>query len=380
MSSQPVKLATTLAQASHQLDPHTGAITPPVHPSTTYARNEHYEPTSPNLSYSRDHNPTYKLAENVLTELEGGADALLFASGLAAASAVFQTLRPGDHVVAPVVMYHGLRDWLGQFCSNWGVTLDYFDTTKDRALERAVKPGRTRIVWIETPSNPTWDVTDIAASSELAHRAGAYLAVDSTVPTPVLTRPLEHGADIVFHSATKYLNGHSDVVAGALICRALDELWGSIRFQRRHTGGVLGPFEAWLLLRGMRTLAIRVRQSCDNALSIARHFEDHRAIERVLYPGLKSHPGYAVAKRQMSGGFGGMLSLLVKGDGDTARRIASRTHLFVPATSLGGVESLIEHRATVEGPQSPVPENLLRLSVGIEDAGDLIEDLERALE
>lgn len=379
MSSPRTKPATTLAQASHQLDPHTGAITPPVHPSTTYARNEHYEPTSPNLSYSRDHNPTYKLAERVLTELEGGADALLFASGLAAANAVFQTLKPGDHVVAPVIMYHGLRDWLSHFCSNWGVTLDYFDAAKDGALKQALKPGRTRIVWIETPSNPTWDVTDIAASSELAHHAGAYLAVDSTVPTPMLTRPLEHGADIVFHSATKYLNGHSDVVAGALVCRALDELWTSIRFQRIHSGGVLGPFEAWLLLRGMRTLAIRVRQSCDNALSIARHFEDHGAIERVLYPGLKSHPGHAVAKRQMRGGFGGMLSLLVKGDSDTARRIASRTKLFVPATSLGGVESLIEHRATVEGPQSPVPENLLRLSVGIEDVDDLIEDLEQAL-
>ena len=379
MSSTQVKAATALAQASHQLDPNTGAITPPIHPSTTYARNEHYEPTSPNLSYSRDQNPTYTLAEKVLTDLEGGADALLFASGLAAASAVFHTLRPGDHVVAPVIMYHGLRDWLSQFCSNWGVAIDYFDTTEDGALKRTIKPGRTRIVWIETPSNPTWDVTDIAASSALAHEAGACLAVDSTVSTPVLTRPLEHGADIVFHSATKYLNGHSDVVAGALVCRTLDDLWTSIRFQRKHTGGVLGPFEAWLLLRGMRTLAIRVRQSCKNALSIAQHFEEHRAIERVLYPGLKSHPGHAVAKRQMHGGFGGMLSLLVKGDSDTARRIASRTKLFVPATSLGGVESLIEHRATVEGPQSPVPGNLLRLSVGIEDGGDLIEDLEHAL-
>ena len=370
---------TLLAQAMHYLDPANGGIVPPVQFSTTYARDASYEPRAPGVSYGRDKNPTYVIAERVLAALEGGREALVFSSGLAAATALFQTLRPGDHVVAPVVMYHGLRDWLIHFCESWNVAIDYYDAGEPGTLEAAIEPGRTRMVWVETPANPTWEMTDIAAAARAAHAAGARLGVDSTVATPLLTRPLELGADFVFHSATKYLNGHSDVIAGFLVAGQDDAQWQAVRFQRLFAGAILGPMEAWLLLRGMRTMHLRMQRICESALTIARHFEDHARISKVLYPGLESHPGHAIAASQMHGGFGGMLSLLVDGDAAAARRIATRTRVFVPATSLGGVESLIEHRATVEGPNSPVAPNLLRLSIGIENVADLIEDLEQAL-
>ena len=371
---------TLLAQAMHYLEPVTGGIVPGIQMATTYARDQDYELRAPGISYGRDKNPTYLVAEKVVAELEGGAGALLFSSGLAAAAALFHTLAPGDHVVAPVIMYHGLRDWLIQFCKNWKVDIDFFDATVEGALSSAIKPGRTRMVWIETPANPTWDVTDIAAAAELAHAAGARLAVDSTVATPLLTRPLALGADFVFHSATKYLNGHSDVIAGVLVAGEDDEQWQAVRFQRAFGGAILGPMEAWLLLRGMRTMHLRVQRSSQSAMTIARELEGHGRISRVLYPGLESHPGHAIARRQMQGGFSGMLSVLVDGDAAVARGVAGRTRVFVPATSLGGVESLIEHRATVEGPNSPVAPNLLRLSVGIEDVADLIADLDQALD
>ena len=371
---------TLLTQAMHYLEPVTGGIVPGIQMATTYARDQDYELRAPGVSYGRDKNPTYLVAEKVVAELEGATGALLFSSGLAAAAALFHTLEPGDHVVAPVIMYHGLRDWLNRFCENWKVDMDTFDATVDGALASAIKPGRTRIVWIETPANPTWDVTDIAAAAELAHAAGARLAVDSTVATPLLTRPLALGADFVFHSATKYLNGHSDVIAGVLVAREDDDQWQAVRFQRTFGGAILGPMEAWLLLRGMRTMHLRVQRSSESAMIIARELEGHGRISRVLYPGLASHPGHAIAKRQMQGGFSGLLSVLVDGDAAAARAVAARTRVFVPATSLGGVESLIEHRATVEGPNSPVAPNLLRLSVGIEDVADLIADLDQALD
>jgi cystathionine gamma-synthase len=247
-------------------------------------------------------------------------------------------------------------------------------------LRRALQPGKTSVVWIETPINPTWEVIDIALAADIAHQAGAILAVDSTVASPVTTRALEFGADIVFHSATKYLNGHSDVVAGILVTAKQDDRWEEIKLIRTLTGGVLGPFEAWLLLRGMRTLFLRFDKASQSALRLAQYFEGHPRLQRVLYPGLESHPGHEIAKRQMTQGFGGMLSLLVDGGADEARRIAGNTRLFVRATSLGGVESLIEHRAAVEGPHSEVPQNLLRLSIGIENCQDLIDDLEQSLE
>ncbi len=366
------------AQAGHFIDPATGAITPPVHPSTTFARDADYAPIG-DTTYSRYHNPTYEQVERVAAELDEGAEALVFAAGMAAIAALFETVNTGQHMVAPTIMYHGAQDWLRRISEKRGIALSLFDAADPGALERAIRPGETAIVWIETPVNPTWDVIDIAAAAAAAHAAGAILAVDATVSTPVTTRPLDLGADLVFHSGTKYLNGHSDVTAGVLVTRQADARWQEIRLVRGLMGGVLGPFEAWLLLRGLRTLFVRFERASANALQIARHFEGHGKLEAVLYPGLESHPGHAIAKRQMTAGYSGMLSLLVKGDAEDAKGVATRTALFVPATSLGGVESLIEHRATIEGPRSQVPPNLLRLSIGIEDARDLIADLEQAL-
>ena len=367
-----------VAQAGHFIDRETGAIVPPVEPSATFARDAAYDLIG-GYSYSRSGGPSSERLEAVAAELDEGAEARAFASGMAAIVAVFETLESGQHVVAPSIMYHSAQDWLRRISERRNIGLSLFDAADPTALAAAVRPGETAIVWIETPVNPTWEVIDIAAAAEVAHGAGAILAVDATVATPVLTRPLALGADLVFHSATKYLNGHSDLTAGLLVTRENDARWGEIKELRRLMGGVLGAFEAWLLLRGLRTLYLRVERASASALQIARHFEGHPKLTGALYPGLESHPGHAVAVRQMTGGFGGMLSLLVAGDAVAARAVAARTRLFVPATSLGGVESLIEHRATVEGPHSQVPPNLLRLSIGIEDPADLIADLEQAL-
>ena len=370
---------TDAAQGLHYIDPQTGALVPPVIASTTFARNSDYQLVAPGHSYGRDENPSFGPAENLLTRLEGGSGSMLFSSGMAAAAAVFQSLSPGDRVLAPRVMYWGLRNWLVEFCGRWGIALELFDPGDPDDLASKVQAGKTALVWIETPCNPTWDVIDIARTAELAHGAGALLAVDSTVATPVLTRPIEHGADLVMHSATKYLNGHGDVVAGALVTARDDDRWAKIRDVRAEAGAIPGSFEAWLLQRSMRTLYLRVRQSCDSALRIARHFERHPAIEAVLYPGLDGHPGHQIAARQMEGGFGGMLSFCVAGGEAAALRFVSRCEVFIRATSLGGVESLVEHRYTIEGPTSPIPKNLVRLSIGVEAVGDLIADIERAL-
>jgi cystathionine gamma-synthase len=276
-------------------------------------------------------------------------------------------------------MYWGLRGWLLEFADRWGLELTPFDVTRPDALAQAVRPGATRLVWIETPCNPTWDVIDIESAARIAHDAGALLAVDSTVATPVLSRPIEHGADIVMHSATKYLNGHGDVLAGALVAKQEGELWSNIKTQRAETGAIPGSLDAWLLQRGMRTLFLRMRNASASALRIARHFERHPALESVSYPGLESHPGHEVAKKQMDGGFSGMLSFLVKGEEDAALRFVNRCNVFIRATSLGGVESLIEHRYSIEGPKSPIPKNLVRLSIGAEKVDDLVADLEQAL-
>ena len=371
-------METRLAQACHYIDEATGAIVPPLQLSSTYARDAGYEYIG-DYSYSRSGNPSWKALEQVCAELDGGADALCFSSGMAAVCTVLETVSSGEHVAAPRIMYHGAQDWLRRISERRSIGLTLFDATDPEALSRAVQPGKTSLVWIESPLNPTWDVIDIAAAAEVAHAAGAILVVDATVATPVTTRALDYGADIVFHSATKYLNGHSDVVGGILVTAAQDARWEDIRLVRMLTGGVLGPVEAWLLLRGMRTLFLRFEKASASALEIARHFENHPKLERVLYPGLESHPGHEIARRQMKHGFGGMLSLLVRGGADEARAIAGNMQVFVRATSLGGVESLVEHRASVEGPHSAVPKNLLRLSIGIENCGDLIDDLERSL-
>lgn len=377
MTDSPRSLETLLAQGGHFIDSETGAIVPPIHPSTTYARDERYALIG--YGYSRSGNPTCGHVEAVLAELEGAEEALVFASGLAGVATFFDTVRTGERVVAPRVMYHGAADWLRRLAERRGIEVAFFDAAAPDGLETEVRAGATAVVWIEAAVNPTWDVIDVRAAADIAHAAGAVLGVDATATPAVTLRALDLDADIVFHSGTKYLAGHSDVTAGVLATRVADERWEDVKLARTLMGGVLGAFESWLLLRGMRTLHVRYERQAANAMAIARHFERHPKVEAVLYPGLESHPGHAVAKRQMTNGFGAMLSLRVAGDAEAAKRVATRTRLFVPATSLGGVESLIEHRATVEGPHSVVPPNLLRISVGIERADELIADLEQAL-
>jgi cystathionine gamma-synthase len=369
---------TLLAQAGGGIDEVTGGVNHPIQPSTTFIR----DPDNAyrrGFGYARDENPTYAPAETVLAALEGGAEALLFASGMAAATAVFQALDPGAHALVPRVMYWGLRKWLLETGTRWGLQVEGVDTTDTGAVRAALRPGGTRLLWLETPANPNWEVSDIAALAEIAHGAGALLAVDNTVPTPLLTRPLDLGADVVMHSATKYLNGHSDVVAGALVTARQDEFWQRVHAIRHDQGAILGSFEAWLLARGMRTLHLRLRAACASAMHLATALQGHAQVERVLYPGLPTHRGHTLAARQMTGGFGGMLSVLVRGGEAAAIGTAANVLVWKRATSLGGVESLIEHRASVEGAGSPVPPNLLRLSVGIEAWEDLLADLEQAL-
>lgn len=377
-AKSPLSPQTIAAQGLGWIDETTRAVSPPVHVSSTYLRDPDNLYRS-GRNYSRTDNPTYDQPEAVLNSLEGGAGALLFASGMAAATSVFQTLAPGDHVIAPKIMYWSLRNWLTAFAKQWGLGLDLVDMRDSDAVKAAIVPGRTKLVWAETPANPLWHITDIESVAAIAHAAGARLAVDSTAATPVLSRPLALGADIVMHSATKYLNGHSDVVAGALVTRAADATWERLKLVRLQMGGVLGPFEAWLLLRGMRTLFPRVRMAVATAQKLAERLTHNPHIADVLYPGLPKFPGHAVAARQMQGGFGGMLSIRVKGGEEAAIRTAARVRVWKRATSLGGVESLMEHRASVEGLHSPVPPDLLRLSVGIEDGEDLLADLESAL-
>lgn len=376
-TQEPLAFATLAAQGGRH--PGTaGAVVAPLDSSTTYARDQHYQAAN-GRTYSRDQNPTVEHAEVALNQLEGGHSTLLFASGMAAASAVLHALSPGDRICMPRIMYWSLRNWFQRFADRWGLGIDLFDAGEPTALERALIPGRTKLLWVEPLLNPTWDVIDIRAAAAAARDAGARLVVDATAVSPVLCRPLELGADLVMHSATKYLNGHSDVVAGSLTTGRGDDFWARVRDYRANGGAVLGAFEAWLLLRGLRTVHLRVERASHNAQSIAEHFRGHAKLRAVLYPGLQNHPGFTTAKRQMKGGFGGMLSLRVRGGAPAALNVAKHVELFARATSLGGVESLIEHRASVEGPQSPIPEDLLRLSVGIEDAGDLVRDLEQAL-
>lgn len=378
MTEKPLHPATIAAQGLGWKDGATGGVVLPVHLATTFERDPDNRYRR-GRSYARADNPTYDQPQALLTALEGGADTLLFASGMAAAAAVFQSLPRGAHVVAPKVMYWGLRRWLGNFAAEWGIDSDFVDAASLDALRAAVRPGRTRLLWIETPANPLWTVTDIAGAAAIAHDAAALLAVDSTVATPVLTRPLALGADLVMHSATKYLNGHSDVVAGSLTAARKDAFWERLGAARSGSGAILGSFEAFLLLRGMRTLFPRVERACRSAQTVAEALAAHPRIAEVLYPGLPGHPQHALAARQMTGGFGGMLSVRVKGGAEAAIATAARVEVWQRATSLGGVESLLEHRASVEGADSPVPPDLLRLSVGIEDPADLIADLAAAL-
>lgn len=372
--------ATIAAKADHFQDAHSGSIVPPIVSSTTYARDASYQPVNSAHVYARDNNPTFVQAERVLASLENGKAALLFASGMAAVAAVFYTLESGAHVVLPNSMYWGVFSWTRQYCDRASISISYYSPDDAASLRSAVQANtRTDIVWVETPSNPMMHVTDICLAAGLAKDAGALLVVDNTVPTPLLTRPLDLGADIVMHSATKFLNGHSDVIAGALVTRDESAHWQRIATERHDAGAIVSPFDAWLLLRGMRTLALRVERATRNAAMIATFLEQHEQVDRVLYPGLESHPGHAIAQRQMSGGYGALMSFQVRGGKAEALAVAGRLKLIIRATSLGGVETLIEHRHSVEPPETGVPENLLRLAVGIEEVDDLIEDLDQAL-
>ena len=378
MSNEALRPETIAAHALRAVDEATGAVAPPIYLSSTYARDENYQPRLKE-NYIRNGNPTLWQTEEAIAALEQGTSALLFASGMAAITILLETVPQGAHVVAPDVMYYGTRDWMKRLEGLKRITLTLFDPKQPGALQAALQKGKTDLVWIETPLNPTWDVIDIEAAAKAAHAAGAILAVDATATGAVTTQPLTLGADIVFHSATKYLNGHSDVLAGVLVTREENQRWTDVRSLRTKMGAPLAPLDCFLLLRGMRTVFVRYRQCSSNAMAIAKHFGGHPKVERVLYPGLASHPGHAIAVRQMRDGFGGMMSLLVKGGFDDAQKLCTRLKVIVPATSLGGVESLAEHRKTVEGPTSPVPDNLVRLSIGIEHADDLIADLEQAL-
>jgi cystathionine gamma-synthase len=376
--SRAYRPRTLAAQALGAIDETTRALVPPIHLTSTYLRDPDNQYRSGNV-YGRPDNETVREAEAVIGALEGAVETLAFGSGMSAAIALFLSLGAGAHVVAPTVMYWGLRHWLVSDAPGFGLSVDFVDAEIPGELERALRPGSTKLLWLETPSNPLWGITDIAAAAAAAHAAGAVVAVDSTCATPIFTRPLTLGADVVMHSATKYLNGHSDAIAGALAFARADALFERARDIRKTHGLILHPFEAFLLMRGMRTLDLRVRASALNALRLAHRLSKHPGVLAALYPGLPNHPGHETARRQMQDGFGGMLSIRVRGGAEAAIAAAAKTRLWKRATSLGGVESLIEHRASIEGEGSPCPPDLLRLSAGVEDVEDLWNDLDEAL-
>ncbi|WP_421786463.1 trans-sulfuration enzyme family protein [Hyphobacterium sp.] len=366
-------------QALHAIDSETGAVIPPIHPSSTYARDAENALIGPS-DYRRPDGPTERQVAAVIAYLEGAADTRIFASGMAAIATVFETVPTGGHVVAQTEMYYGAKALLNRLAQKRRLTVDFVEPGDTDALASVIREDETDLVWIETPANPSWKIADIAACADIAHRAGAMLGIDSTCAPPCTTRPLALGADIVMHSATKYLNGHSDVLAGVLSTREKTARWAEIYDVHNKTGAVPGAFDSWLLMRGLRTLFLRFERQSANAMAVAEAMQDHPAISHVLYPGLLSHPGHDIAARQMTNGFGGMLSLRLAGGFDAARRLAAATKVFIQATSLGGVESLIEHRQPIEGPDSPTPKDLVRLSCGIEPAEALIDDLRQALD
>jgi cystathionine gamma-synthase len=376
-TKSPLTTRTLVAQASGARELITGAITQPIHMSSTFLRDaDNRYPAG--FVYGRTDNASLQQAEDLIAKLEGADEAFLFNSGMAAAASVLLALTKPTHIIASKVMYWGFRSWLREI-GRYGHSVSFVETSDLDAVRAAVRPGETGLFWIETPSNPLWTITDIAAVADIAQSTGAILCVDSTVATPVFTRPLALGADIVMHSATKYLNGHSDVVAGALASARDSELWARLRTMRGQLGNALGAFDAWLLMRGMRTLDIRVRSQAKTAALLAERLLGHPEIVEVLYPGLAEHPGHATALRQMHGGFGGMFSIRIGKGERAAIAVAASVNLWKRATSFGGVESLIEHRASIEGNGSPCPGDLLRFSAGLEDADELYLDLMQAL-
>lgn len=370
------RIETLLAKTGCIPEEPTGDLVSPLHLATTYERAK--DGSYPGgYMYTRNGNPTRSQFEQAMARLEGGEDAAAFSSGMAAADAVFQALDPGDHVIVPDDVYYGVRRLLADHMARWGLEYTEADFTDPRTVKSAVRK-ETRLVWVETPSNPLSRITDIQAIADVAHAAGAIVVVDGTWTTPVLQRPLSLGADLVHHSVTKYLAGHSDVLGGVLVTRFEDPFWMHVRQVQSSAGAVMDPFSAWLAMRGMRSLAARMPIHCRNAREIAHWLAGHPRVTAVHYAGLPDHPGNAVATRQMSD-FGGMLSFQVKGGRNAAFEVAARVKVFTRATSLGGTESLIEHRASTERQPSPTPEDLLRLSVGLEHIDDLMADLEQAL-
>jgi cystathionine gamma-synthase len=375
MKSAP-NFATQAVHAGHRIDPATGSVAPPIYLSTTFGRDEAGTPIGGH-TYVRESNPNQEQLETALAALEGGEAALVFASGMAAGIALLQSLPPGSHVVFPDDVYYGFRVAAGDFLPNWGIASDFVVMGDLAALAAAVRP-ETRLIWLETPSNPLLGVVDLGGAIAIARGGGALTVVDNTFATPALQRPLELGADVVLHSTTKYFGGHSDVQGGALVFARRDELWQRIEHQRHVLGAVASPFNSWLVLRGLRTLACRMAAQAASALAVARALAAFPSVAAVHYPGLTDHPGHDIAARQMSA-FGAMLSFRAAGGREAALRAVSRARLLTRATSLGGVESLIEHRATSEGPGSRTPQELIRLSIGLEHPDDLIADLAQAL-
>ncbi len=375
------RINTVVVHAGAEPDAATGAVSPPIHTSTTFARRDDGSLPA-QFVYARSDNPTRRSLEACIAALEGvpADNCMAFASGLAAAGAIFQSMRPGDHVLAPASAYYGTAKWLTELLGPWGLESSFVDMTDLDAVRQARRPN-TRLFWLETPSNPTLDVTDIAGVVELAREIGAYVACDNTWATPLLQRPFELGCDFIIHSTTKYMGGHSDVTGGAILVSCAQrnvEPLSRLRAIQTVGGAVPSAFDCWLVMRGIRSLACRMRTHCDNAEKLAQFFATHEKVERVHYPGLHSDPGHTVAAKQMSR-FGGVVSVQIKGGAPVAIAVANRVQLFIQATSLGGTESLIEHRASVEGPGSRTPPGLLRLSIGLEDCDDLIDDLSQAL-
>ncbi len=373
-----MKIETRAVHAGRKTDPTTGAVAPPIHLSSTYERAaDGGYPTG--FSYSREGNPTRGVLEKCLAELEGGKEALAFSSGLAVVTALIEGLEPGDHIVAPEDVYWGLRKVMGSVFGKWQLETTYVDMTEPDLVRAAIRPN-TRLIWVATPSNPMMRIVDLEGIAGAARAAGPHIITvcDGTFATPILQHPLDHGIDMVCHSTTKYISGHSDVVGGVLITRHDNYLFERARVAQHYGGAVPSPFDCWLTLRGIETLAVRMRTHSENALRLARHLKMHPAVQAVHYPGLPDHPAYEIAARQMSA-FGGMLSFQVAGGREAAMSVAARCRLFIRATSLGGTHSLIEHRASVEGRGTLVPQNLLRVSVGLEHADDLVADLEQAL-
>ncbi|MBS3817062.1 MAG: aminotransferase class V-fold PLP-dependent enzyme [Candidatus Thermoplasmatota archaeon] len=372
-----MKMETEAVHASQDIDPTSRAVNPPINLSTTFERAED-ESSQQRYIYSRENNPNRESLEECVARLEEGEAGIAFSSGSAAAMSSFQILSPGDHIICPDDMYHGIKHQIEAILERWGLKTSFVDMTEPKTVKEEIRPD-TEMIWIETPSNPLLKITDIEKISEIAHENDALSVCDNTWGTPFFQKPLKLGCDLVVHSTTKYLGGHSDAVGGMLVVKKEDDIYKKIREIEVHGGACPSPFDCWLIRRGIKTLALRMQKHSENAMEIAKFLQEHPGVEKVYYPGLREHPGHEIAEKQMSSP-GGMLSFRIRGGKEEALQAASDVKIFTQATSLGSVESLIEHRASVEGEANKTPEDLLRLSVGIEDPEDLIQDLDRALQ